>query len=325
MRISGITSYNNFLYNLGVDQTNLQSTMDHLSSQKQVNKASDNPLAAAQIMTLSTAINQNASFSNTIKDANNWSQTQDSALAGIGTQMLRIRTLIQASANGTNGPDELKANKIEINQTISSIVDGLNTDYGGRYVFSGLKTDTPPFKVTKNSDGDITGFTYQGSQDNQQREISSGVSVNLITNGNMLMQGSGTPTTPSDSQGTTADVSDLGKFFTNLISTLNNGINNPSQLATVQSQLGGDILKNFDAYTTNFTNVRTTIGALENRLTIADNQNTAQNTNLTTLKSNSQDVDMAKEYMEYQKNQTSYQSTLAMGTKIMNMTILNYM
>lgn len=320
MRISGITSYSSFLYNLGVSQNDLQNTMEHLSSQKQVNKASDNPLAAAQIMTLSTALNQNATYSDSIKDALNWSQTQDSALAGIGTQMLRMRTLIQSSANGTNGPDELRSNKAELNQTIASVVDALNTDYGGRYVFSGKKTDMPPFEVVKNSDGDIVSFTYNGSPENQSREISNGVSVDLMTNGQQLMQGSTTPKT-----GTTPDVSDLGKFFTNLISTLNTGINDASKLNDVQKQLSGDILKNLDSYTTNFVNARATIGSVENRLTIADEQNTAQKTNLATLKSNSQDIDMAKEYMEYQKNQTTYQSTLAMGTKIMNTTILNYL
>lgn len=320
MRISGITSYSSFLYNLGVSQNDLQNTMEHLSSQKQVNKASDNPLAAAQIMTLSTALNQTATYSDSIKDALNWSQTQDSALVSVGTQMLRMRTLIQSSANGTNGPDELRSNKMELNQTIASVVDALNTDYGGRYVFSGKKTDMPPFEIVKNADGDIVSFTYNGSPENQPREISSGVSVDLMTNGQQLMQGGATP-----KSGTTPDVSDLGKFFTNLISTLNTGINDASKTNDVQKQLGDDILKNLDSYITNFVNARTTIGAVENRLTIAGEQNTAQKTNLATLKSSSQDIDMAKEYMEYQKNQTTYQSTLAMGTKIMNTTILNYL
>lgn len=322
MRISGLTSYNNFLYNLGVDQTKLQDTMDHLSSQKQVNKASDNPLSAAKIMALSTALNQNKSFSNTIKDANNWTQTQDSALAGVSTQMLRIRSLIQSSANGTNGADELRSNKVEINQTLSSIVDALNTDYGGRYVFGGLNTDQPPFNIKKDDNGDIVDIQYSGTADNQPREIASGVSIDLVTNGNMLMQGTNTPK-KADSAGN--DVSDFGKYFTTLIATLNTGINDSSKLENVQKLLSGDMLKNFDMFSTNFTNLRSTMGALENRLTIADNQNTAQNTNLSTLKSQFQDVDMAKEYMEYQKNQTAFQSTLAMGTKIMNMTILNYM
>jgi len=46
--------------------------------------------------------------------------------------------------------------------------------------------------------------------------------------------------------------------------------------------------------------------------------------NLTETLSNKQDVDVAEKYMEYQNQMTAYQATLAMGTKIMQMTILDY-
>lgn len=336
MRVTGITSYSNFLYNLGVDQSNLQQTMEQLSSQKQVNQASDNPLAASQIMTVSSALNQAKSYTSTITDATSFTQTQDSALSDISNQMLRIRSLIQSSANGTNGPDELKANKTEIQQTITSIVNDLNTNYNGKYVFGGTADSKPPYTIQYATLGDttsdITGINFNGNSVNQTREVSQGVSVSLVTNGSQLVNGVSvtdpadtTATTPTDN--TNGAPTSFGNFVGNLVKQLNLGINNAQagDLTAAQTKLGGSILSDFDAYSQNVTNVQTQVGALENRLTIATNQNTAQTTNLTTMKSSVQDVDMAKAYMEYQKEQTAYQSTLAMGTKIMNTTILNYL
>lgn len=324
MRITENTNYNNFLYNLGNNQASLQATMQKLSSQKEVSKPSDNPLVASQVMALSSSLTQNTTYANTIKDAINLSQTQDSALSGLSEQMLRVRTLVQASANGAYGPDELRANKTELTSVMASVVDSLNADYGGRYVFAGTKIDKAPFELIKATEdqpdsniqkGDVLGIKYNGSTTNQTRSISSGVSIELATNGAKIVGG-----ITNDGTGT-----QLGAYFAKVIQTLNQGINKPDQLATAQSTLGGDLLGQTANFADKIVNMRTTIGAGVNRLNIASAQNTSQNLNLTTMKSNVQDVDIAKVYMEYQKDQTTYQSTLAMGTKIMNTTILNYM
>lgn len=324
MRITENTNYNNFLYNLGNNQASLQATMQKLSSQKEVSKPSDNPLVASQVMALSSSLTQNTTYANTIKDAINLSQTQDSALSGLSEQMLRVRTLVQASANGAYGPDELRANKTELTSVMASVVDSLNADYGGRYVFAGTKIDKAPFELIKATEdqpdsniqkGDVLGIKYNGSTTNQTRSISSGVSIELATNGAKIVGG-----IANDGTGT-----QLGAYFAKVIQTLNQGINKPDQLATAQSTLGGDLLGQTANFADKIVNMRTTIGAGVNRLNIASAQNTSQNLNLTTMKSNVQDVDIAKVYMEYQKDQTTYQSTLAMGTKIMNTTILNYM
>lgn len=324
MRITENTNYNNFLYNLGNNQASLQATMQKLSSQKEVSKPSDNPLVASQVMALSSSLTQNTTYANTIKDAINLSQTQDSALSGLSEQMLRVRTLVQASANGAYGPDELRANKTELTSVMASVIDSLNADYGGRYVFAGTKIDKAPFELIKATEdqpdsniqkGDVLGIKYNGSTTNQTRSISSGVSIELATNGAKIVGG-----ITNDGTGT-----QLGAYFAKVIQTLNQGINKPDQLATAQSTLGGDLLGQTANFADKIVNMRTTIGAGVNRLNIASAQNTSQNLNLTTMKSNVQDVDIAKVYMEYQKDQTTYQSTLAMGTKIMNTTILNYM
>ncbi len=208
--------------------------------------------------------------------------------------------------HGNFGTDEVAANKDEIQQSISELVDTLNTNFDGRYIFGGENTTTVPFEVQKNSAGDITGLKYNGTSQNLSREISNGVSVDLLANGNTLMNETGTSTQPQN----------LGTYFNSLITALN---------SNDKTALSGNLLQGIDNYSENFVTVRSQVGALENRLTAAQSRNTTEKTNLTEELSNKQDVDVAQKYMEYQNQMTAYQATLAMGTKIMQTSVLNYM
>ncbi|MFT8458988.1 MAG: flagellar hook-associated protein FlgL [Liquorilactobacillus ghanensis] len=306
MRIADNTMYNNFLTGYETSTAKMQKTMTQLASQKQLTEASDDPLKASQIINLSTSVDQNAMYGDSIQDGISWNQMQDSALSSISDIMLRMRDLIQGSANGTNGSDVNSANKAEIEQDMSQIVDTLNTKYGNKYIFAGENTTTKPFELEKNDAGDITGLTYNGTDGDLSRQIADGVSVDLFANGSKFLANSDTG----------AQAASLGDYFNNVVTALN---------SDNKSELGGDLLSDTDAYRDNFVNVRTQIGALTNRLQSALSRNQAQSTNLQQSLSNDQDVDVASAYSNFEKEKLTYNATLAMGTKIMQTTILDYM
>lgn len=75
----------------------------------------------------------------------------------------------------------------------------------------------------------------------------------------------------------------------------------------------------------NIVNYNTRIGAIENRIDAAKDRNDSEKITLKNTLSTRQDVDIAQKYMEYQNQMLAYKSTLAMGTKIMQTTVLDYM
>jgi flagellar hook-associated protein 3 FlgL len=83
-------------------------------------------------------------------------------------------------------------------------------------------------------------------------------------------------------------------------------------------------MKQIDTFSDNIVNFRTKIGAVDNRLESAQQRNESDKVNLTSALSERQDVDIAEKYMEYQNQMLAYQTTMAMGTKIMQTTILDY-
>lgn len=301
MRITNSLMSKTYLRNLNRQTTKVQKYQDQLSSLKEVSRPSDDPLTVSKIIDLNNSITQNEQYLNTIDDAIDWTNVQDSALGQASNSLSRIRTLIQSAANGTMSHEDRQAVKSDIEGEIGALVDALNTNFGGRYVFSGQNTTTKPFEITKNTDGEITGIEYKGNENNLPREVSPGVTVDLLASGNSLK---------------TVDGQDLGEFFVDVLSALDKNETH---------KLGGDLLAKADIAFENTVHFRTEVGSTFNRLEAAKNRNETENLNLKNMRSNKQDVDLAEKYMEYQMEMIAYQSSLQMGTRILQTNILNYL
>ena len=187
MRIADNMLTRGYLKNLSVNQQNVQKFHQQLSSMKEVSKPSDNPLLVSQIMELKENIIQNGQYQTTLTDAKDWTDMQDAALSNATDSLMRISTLVQSAANGTMNESDRLVVKAEVETEMQTFVDSLNTNFGGRYIFGGTKTTILPFEITKANDGSITGIQYKGKKQNISREISSGVNLDLMTDGSKLL------------------------------------------------------------------------------------------------------------------------------------------
>ncbi|MBP1042014.1 flagellar hook-associated protein 3 [Vagococcus sp. BWB3-3] len=318
MRVSNSTTYREFNRNMAINQNRLQKYQNQLNSLTEYSKSSDNPLMFAKIININDSIAQNVNYNSTIGDSMAWGKTQDSALASATDSLHRIRQLIESSATGTQGKEEMLANKNEIISEIEGIVDSLNTNFDGRYIFGGKNTKTAPFEIVKDTDGNISEIKYHGTKDqigadgsviakdgNLSREIATGVSVDLISDGRLFMNEEGTETDPEN----------LSTFFSDIMTAIN---------SDDKEALSGKLLAKIDVHTENFVNVRSRIGTVTNRFEAAKERNESENTNLKEVLSEKQDVDVIQKYMEYSNQMLAYQASLSMGTKIMQISILDY-
>lgn len=339
MRVSSNVTYNDFIKNLGTNASKVQKTLNQISSLKEVSKSSDNPLLVSKIMNLNVAIARNETFGQEIKDSQDWINTQFGALQHVNDSMNNIRRLVQHSANGTQDVDEIKANRNEIQQEIEGIVESLNTNFDGRYIFGGTDTTNPPFSVVRKPDingeddpnGEVIGIKYNGSEDEVSREIADSVVVNLPTNGGNILGGS-----------------EMNDFLNDLIGHMDFYINNKERLSEIDrdsldsnNPAEQDILDDLDRLDNWSSTMSSNIGDLDarkgdiaefqtridstaNRLKSAGSRNETEKLSLNSTLSDRQDVDVAEKYMEYQNQMLAYQTTMAMGTKIMQTSILDY-
>ncbi|SIO27093.1 flagellar hook-associated protein 3 FlgL [Carnobacterium alterfunditum] len=307
MRVTDSLMSKNFLRNLSANTENVMKYQNQLSTLKEVSKPSDDPLKVSKILDLNNSIIQNDQYKATINDAIQWTNVQDSALSSVTESMQRIKTLIQSSANDTLSHTDRQANKVEIESEIRGTVDALNTNFGGRYVFAGMNTTEKPFKVDENDNGEITGITYNGTDEgkgNLSREIAPGVLVELNTDGRKFMNAQN------------ADGSDdLGTFFSEVLTALDSD----------DTEKLSSLLDRADQEIENVVSNRAKTGSIYNRLNATLERNDSEKLNLKTMLSENQDIDLAEKYMEYTMESTAYQAALSMGTKILQTSILDYL
>lgn len=310
MRVTTRLMSNSYLRNLNRQTSKVQKYQHQLSSLKEVSKPSDDPLTVSKIMDLNNSIVQNDYYQTTIEDAIDWTNVQDAALGQATNALGRIQTLIQSAANGTMSGEDHKAIKHNIEGEIGALVDALNTNFGGRYVFGGRDTTKKPFEVDKDDNGNMTISKYENNEQNLPREVSPGVTVDLLTDGNKLVEVEG----DADDEGF-----NLNTFFSKVLTTLDS--DKPEEL----KKLGEGLLETANSAYNNIVDKRAEVGSVFNRLEAAKSRNETESLNLKSMLSNKEDIDLAEKYMEYSMEMIAYESSLQMGTRILQTNILNYL
>jgi len=309
MRITNSTLSNNFMRNLSRNLEQMQKYQNQLSSGKQVSKPSDDPMLISKIMDLRANIGGNEQYNSNISDSIGWVETQDGALNGATGILQRIRELVIYGANGSLSTSDRGAIKDEVMQNIEGLKDVLNTNFDGRYIFGGQETKTPPFGITE--DGELI---YYGSEKDINREIGKEVNVTLLTSG-LQVAGDVVAGGPGDADGEGQN-NELGTLLKGILDSLNSG---------ETDELSGEHLENLDKQLESVLSLRSRIGAINNRLEAAKSRNEAENLNLNTLLSEREDIDIAEKFMEYSVMSTVYQASLAVGSKILQPGLLDYL
>lgn len=270
----------------------MQKLQNQLSSGKVVTRPSEDPLLVSKIMDLRNTISTNEQYNKTITDTIGWVDTQDGALHGAISTVQKIRELVIYGANGPLSNDDRNAIAEEVNVKVGELADVLNTNFDGRYIFSGTKTTDKPF---------TPDLVYQGNNNNINREISTGVEVELAVNGDEFTRQDGQP------------LSDLLK---DIITALEDGDSDA---------LSGKLLGDLDKHLDNILSFRSKIGAISNRLEAAKERNEAENLNLKNLLSQREDIDLAQKYTEANTLNSVYLASLSIGAKILQPSLLDYL
>lgn len=308
MRITNSTLSTNYMRNLTRNLEQMQKYQNQLSSGKEVSKPSENPLLVSKIMDLSNNILQNEQYNTNISDSIGWVRTQDGALNNVNGTLNRIRDLMIYGSNGSLSDTDRLALSDELGMKVQELADTLNTNFDGRYIFSGQKTLTMPFSMTGPDNDTLTYITDPGADKNLTREISKGVTVELLTAGGDIITTSGTSESGANNN--------LGDLLSNVLAALKVGGDT--------TKLGGDYLADIDKHIDNVLQFRSKIGAIDNRLEAAEARNVSENLNLNTILSKREDIDIAEKYMEFSVMKSVYQASLAVGGQILQPSLLDY-
>ena len=218
---------------------------------------------------------------------------------------------LATKAGGLRSPEELKIYSQEINQLIKSGVQTVNAKQNGDYLFSGTKSDVPPFVAAENANGDVTSVTYQGNTSVAQNEIGQGVTMGATV--------LGSNTTGSGPRGLVADSRSGADLFNHLIALRD-------ALATGnQSLISGTINGQLAADEDNLLIHVGINGATQSQLETAKSLAKRDETSIATSISDEADVDLSQTIVKLTQTQTAYQAALKSGGQILSQTLLDYL
>lgn len=350
-RITNSMLVNNYMNNMQRNLSNMGTIQNQLSTGKTIQRASENPYIAVRTMQLNTEINANKQYNSNIKDTSNWLDTTDTALGQANNIIHRIKELTVKAGNGSYSKDELAAIKDEVVEKIKEFGQVLNTSFDGRFIFGGTKSTSKPVAVDENGtislidkngnaidltkinvDGDKNKIVYDQLNASLKTEISSGVTVEYNKTATEILN-------YTDSLGNSASVintlSDLVKClsvaseenktaagtFTPV--TLSDGTTITKSEDAI-SKLSGKLTEDITAISSNISKIRSNVGAMQNRMESAQTTNEDQNYNMTSILSETDDIDFAEKTMEYSILQTVYIATLQTSSKVLQNTLLDY-
>lgn len=166
--------FNNVNYALHLNSEALMRLQEQASTGSRINRISDDPSAAYRVMGLNTQDRSLSNYSDNLSDVVSLLDLSSTAIEEIASALTETRTRLTQIAGGIYGEDARKRAAEGINDILEQIVSLANTKHMGQYLFGGGDLSSAPYQIER-TDGEITAVTYQGSYDNRNIEVASGV------------------------------------------------------------------------------------------------------------------------------------------------------
>jgi flagellar hook-associated protein 3 FlgL len=288
------------LSGININMKKMQEIQEKLSSGKQINRPSDDPSGARKVLGLKGKESQVQQYSDNVMATKEQINFTFNTLDGIYEILSQIKSLTIQASNDTLGQPERQVIAAELNELMESVLQNVNTDNNGRYIFSGTKTSTSPFSGTRDSNGRISSVSYNGNNEEIKYQIGSNTYIQVNTPGGALFQDNA--------------------IFSTLIS-----MRDELESSTYDSSTFLGLRNNLDTATNTILTETTNFGAKANRLELTTN---SLNNSLAALKesiSYTEDADVASLIMDLKNQENILQSSLETGARIIQPSLLDFL
>ncbi len=156
MRITEAILANNFLRDLGYNNTKMSRTQQQLASGTIISLPSQDPGIAGQVMDINDHLRRASEYMRNASVGTSFLSETDNILSNINSLIISARTLAVHASNGTINAAQRRGTAAEVQQILDEIVDSGNRRFRGRFIFAGFNMLETPFEIT----GD--GVIYNG-------------------------------------------------------------------------------------------------------------------------------------------------------------------
>ena len=295
MRVTQNAVTSLMLAGLQGNQSRLSTLEQQLSSGKQINKPSDDPVGTDQAMRFRTDISRNTQYQRNAQDGLSWLGTADNALQSGVSILQRLQTLTTQAANtGSGNSTSRAAIATEVASLKQQMMSVANTTYLGRPIFGGTTPNDTAY--IQDANGVVS---YQGDSGAVMRTVADNTQVQVNISNTAAFGAAG---------------SDVFSMFDQIGSDLQSNQGNLSNdLSSISDALG------------RMTSAQATEGAAYNRITALNTSSTNLVTNLTSNLSSVEDVDTVKAITDFTMQQASYQASLSAMSQVLQLSLTAFL
>lgn len=282
MRISTNTLYQSGITQIGNLQSEQSKLQQQIATGKRLASAADDPVAAAQALSISSAQGLNQKYADSRQTAQAKLNTIESNLTAVTNLMVAAQSTLVGAGNGSYSDQERAFIATELSGSLDALVALGNTkDTNGNYLYGGYKTDTAPFVAN------ASGATYVGDNNQQLIQVDTQRQMAVSVTGSSAFKGG----------------SDAFKTLSDLVTLLNTPITDAASRAAFTTGLATGI-GNMRLSVDNVLNVRASVGNKLTEIDALDADGSNRDLQYSTALSGLQDLDYAAALSDMSKQQT---------------------
>ncbi len=175
MRVTGQMITTNMMSNINRNKVNMNKKGDQYATGQAIQKPSDDPVIAVRTLKYRTQLTKIEQYlESNIPEALSWMEITEEALGGVSDLIRNINTYCNYGVNGYLELTDRNSIITTLEEYKEQLFELGNTDYAGRYVFTGYRTDTPlMFEEATNGTDKESYTTYTITENLKYEDIIS--------------------------------------------------------------------------------------------------------------------------------------------------------
>lgn len=274
----------------------LKKMEDKVSSGKNFNRPSDNPVAVVHSLGLRSKLARIEQYQKNMDTGQVWLDMNETALNQVSKVAARAQDIALRLSSGTQTAEVRAMAVSEIDQLLDEAIALGNTQLNGKYIFGGYRTDVPPF--ARSVSGGVENVVYQGDGNDFQVQIGPDETMTAGKNGETVFMDS-----------------DLFAGLRDLKQAI---ADNDQTAIENQSAVLQEATDYFNAQVSD-------VGIRQSRLKIKEEIFSQFNLQLQNQVDDLENVDYSRAILELKAKQTAYEVALAAAAKISEVSLLKYL
>ncbi|MCX7984368.1 MAG: flagellar hook-associated protein FlgL [Bacteroidetes bacterium] len=294
MRITESNMASRYMDSINKTRERLVNLQSQTATGKRVLKVSDDPQGTALILRLKSILTANEQYISNTQEAQSFMEVTSNTLDQIADVLTLLKEVITRAMNGSL-TETYDTFALQVDEFLDEVVHLSNTQFNGRYIFSGTNILEQPFTLA--ADRSAVTINPNGITGTIEVPIAEGLKQNINIDGQEAFRGTG-----------------LFDLFIKLRTALQAG-HSPTKadIDEIDSMLDHILTQSSKA------------GLIAQQLTHHVSYLEGQTISLQSLLSMVQDTDIAESITQLQQNELMLQAALSITARILPKTLLDYL